>query len=1026
MGRKFLHYCSVGKTLQLLLLLMMLHSIAFAQESIQVTGKVTSSEDHGILPGVSIKVKGSTNGTVTDAKGNYTLNVPSGSILVFTYVGFNPYQVTVGQSKTINAALQPNNNSLNEIVVVSYGKQRQRDITGAVSKVNADDLQNLPAAEIGQKLTGRVPGLQVNQSTGRPGQGMNFRIRGAATLGSSNQPLIVVDGQPINNDGVNLLNPDDIESFSVLKDAASSSLYGSRAANGVILITTKQAKAGKTTINLNTYYGAQTVTQRGRPNLMNAREFATFMKGYYEDKIKYEKWVNPVTKLAEIPSDYANPDQYGEGTDWYNTLLRTAPIQNYSLNISTGTDKILSSNTATYFKQDGVLVNTSMKRFSFRSNNVYTPSSKVKFGFNISPTYQIDDNTRGNLDGNRQILVGAEISSPLIPVRNPDGSFITRTGSYGMFALPNFLQQMEIMKIKQNNLRLLANAFGEIELLKNLRFKTTINADLGSVDYNSFNSSLVGSAGSPGPTAPSARNISNDYFSWLSENTLTYQYKIEEHTFDFLAGYTAQKYSNNSRTINGTGFANDNVPWISGASTTTGSTNNNAWDVASMLGRINYDYKGRYLLSATIRRDGSSRFGLNKKFGTFPSISAGWIASDESFFPKSDNLSFFKIRAGYGLTGNYNIGDYTQTSLVGQTNYVFNGALSPGLSITQLGNPDLTWETSKQLDIGLEMTFLKNRISVTYDYYNKRTEGMLFQISLPYESGYGNIRYNVGAFKLWGHELQINTTNLTGAVKWNTGFNISYNDNKVLNLPDHVPIGGTGMYNDYNRTAEGRRIGELWGYVFDGVYMTQAEYDSQPHAASSAVGTVRMKDINGDGKIDANDKTYIGNTNPKFLFGLTNDLKYKKFDFSIAVSGQSGNKLMNTNLQNLANLDGIFNIDKSMSNRWRSPENPGNGQVPRTLSNTTELYRLGNSSQVFSGDFLAIRNVALGYTFDMKQKYFKTARLYVSVNQAYVFTKYPGQNPEANDIRDDQTRAGQDNGSFPVPRTISIGANINF
>lgn len=1025
MGRKFLHYLSGARHLQLFLMLLLLSPSAFAQQSMKITGKVTSSEDRTGLPGVSVKVKGTQVGTVTDGAGAYTLTAAKGNVLTFSYVGYDLYEATVGESSTVNVSLKSKSADLQEVVVVSYGSSRQRDITGAVTKVNAEDLQNLPAAEIGQKLTGRVPGLQVNQASGRPGQGMTFRVRGAASLGSGNQPLIVVDGQPITGD-VNLINPDDIESFSVLKDAASTALYGSRAANGVILITTKQAKSGRSTINFNTYYGTQTVLQRGRPDIMNANEFATFMKGYYEDRIKYENWKNPVTGLAEVPADYQNPAQYGEGTDWYNELLRTAPIQNYNLNISSGTDKVLSSNSLTYFKQDGVLRNTGMQRFSFRSNNQYTPSSKVKFGFNIAPTYQIDNNTRGNLDGNRQILVGGEISSPLIPARNADGSYPTRTGSYGMFALPNFLQQLDLMKNKQNSLRILANAFGEIELLKDLRFRTTINTDLGAIDQNSFNSSNYGTAGAPGPSIPSAVSNSNNYTSWLSENILTYKLTKGDHNFDFLAGYSAQKYNRNFRTINGSVFPNDNIPWIAGAATTTGTTNNTAWDIASMFGRINYDYKGKYLISANIRRDGSSRFGKNSKYGTFPSISAGWIISEESFFPKSDNFSFLKIRGGYGKTGNNNIGDYTQTSLVGQTNYVFSSALAQGLSITSLGNPDLTWETSKQTDIGLEMNFFKNRINVTYDYYNKLTNGMLYLISIPYASGYSSIRYNVGEFKMWGHELSINSTNLTGEVKWNTGFNISFNDNKVLSLQDNTPIGGTATYNDYNRTAVGRRIGELFGYVFDGVYKNQQEFDSQPKHATSAVGTARMKDINGDGKIDQNDKTFLGNPNPKFLFGLNNDIRYKNFDFSISVSGQVGNKIMNTNLQNFQNLDGIFNIEKSMMNRWRSPENPGNGQVPRTLSNTTELYRFGNSNWVFSGDYLTIRNISAGYTFTSVPKYFKSARIYLAVNQAYVFTKYPGQNPEVNDSRDNQTTAGQDNGSYPVPRTISIGANINF
>lgn len=997
----------------------------YAQQSITVSGKVTlpgTSE----LSGTSVQVKGASTGTSTDNNGMYSIKTTSYATLVFSRVGFKTEEVAVANQTEINIALEPTGNNLDQVVVVSYGTQRQRNITGAVQKVNAQELQDIPAAEFGQKLQGKVAGLQVSQVTGRPGQAMTFRIRGAASLGAGNQPLIVVDGQPITGD-VNTINPDDIETFSILKDASATALYGSRAANGVVIITTKQAKAGRTNVTLNSYYGWQSVPQRGRPDLMNAREFATFMKGYYEDKIKYEKWVNPATGLAEVPDDYKNPEQYGEGTDWYNVLLRTAPIQNYSLNITTGTEKVSSSSSLTYFDQKGIMLNTGMKRFSFRSNNEYRPNEKVKLGFNFSPTYQIDDNTRGPLDGNRQVLVGAEISSPLIAPVNADGSFPLKASSYGMYALPNYYQQILNLDIKQNTFRLLGNVYADIEFLKGLHFKTTVNTDLGTADYNAFYPSTYGTFGAPPPQVASAAQSSYNYVSWLNENILTYAFKVSDHSIDLLAGYSAQRYDINTRSINGSNFPNDAVPWIRGAATTSGSTDNADWNLASWYGRVNYDYKGKYFITGNIRRDGSSRFGSNKKWGYFPSASAGWIISDESFFPKTKAISLFKIRGSYGLTGNNNIGNYTQTSLLGATNYIFEGSLSQGLSITSLGNPDLTWETSKQTDIGVELSLLNNRVSFSYDYYRKTTENMLYRINIPFASGYSSIAYNVGDFRMWGHEFQVSTRNLTSAIKWNTSFNIAFNDNKVLRLQDAVPIGGTNKYNDYNRTAVGRRIGELWGYVFDGIYMTQEEFNKQPKEATSAVGTTRMKDVNGDGKIDATDKTYLGNPNPKYIFGITNDLRYKNFDFSIVVAGQVGNKIMNINNQNLQNNDGIFNMTRDMMNRWRSEENPGDGKTPRTLANTTELFRLANSNWVFSGDYLTIKNIALGYTFNISRlRYVKSARIYASVQQAFVFTKYPGQNPEVNDTRDSQTTAGLDNGSYPVPRTFMVGANINF
>lgn len=995
-------------------------------EEIKVQGKVT--EKGVALVGVTVKAKGTNTGTVTDINGAYTISVEKDAVLVFSYIGHTTLEEPVNGRTNISVELEASRSNIEEVVVVSYGTQRQRSVTGAISKVSSKEVQDIPAAEFGQKLQGRVAGVQISQVSGRPGQGMTFKIRGAASLGSGNQPLIVVDGQPITNENINLLNPDDIESFSVLKDASTTALYGSRAANGVVIITTKQAKAGRTTMSLNSYYGWQSVSKRGKPNMMNAREFATFMNGFYEDKIKYENWKNPSTGLAEIPDDYKDPSKYGEGTDWYDAVLRTAPMTNHSLNISTGTDKVLSSTTLTYFNQDGVMYNTGMERFSLRSNNEYRPNEKLKLGLNLNPVYQNDKNTRsGAIDNNRNVVSGGLISSPLIPKINPDGTYPTKTSSYGMYALPNFYQQLMIMNINQKSLRLLTNVYADLELLPNLHFKTTFNTDLGNYDYNAFFPSATGSFGSPPPRIPSAVASSANIVSWLNENMLTYNFKLKEHNIDLLAGYSAQKYDQNYRTINGSNFPSDKIPWIIGATTTTGNTNNTAWTMASWYGRANYSFRDKYYLTATIRHDGSSRFGENKKWGYFPSASVGWIVSEEPFFPKSDALSLLKIRGSYGLTGNNNIGDYTQISLLSATNYVFDGALAPGQSISQLGNKDLTWETSKQLDLGLELSLLKDRISFTYDYYRKETDNMLYQMNIPWASGYGSIKYNVGTIRMWGHEFQLNTRNLTGELEWNTNLNISFNDNKVISLQNGTPIGGINTYSDYNRTAVGRRIGEFWGYVFDGIYMTQDEYNRQPKHATSAVGSTRMKDISGDGIINASDKDYIGNPNPTMIFGMANDFRYKKFDFSIVVSGQAGNDIMNTNMQNLVNIDGIFNVTKDMANRWRSEQNPGNGKVPRTLANTTELYRLANSNWVFSGDYLTIKNISLGYTADMSRlKYLRSIRFYASLQQAFVFTKYPGQNPEVNDTRDNQTTAGQDNGTFPIPRTLMFGANINF
>ncbi|HEY8968293.1 MAG TPA: SusC/RagA family TonB-linked outer membrane protein, partial [Puia sp.] len=528
-------------------------------------------------------------------------------------------------------------------------------------------------------------------------------------------------------------------------------------------------------------------------------------------------------------------------------------------------------------------------------------------------------------------------------------------------------------------------------------------------------------------TSTSAVNISNNSYSWLIENTVNYTRSFGDHNLDVLVGYTSQKWSQNNRSITGTGFANDAVHYISGASTTSGTSNAATWTLISELARVNYDYKKRYYISGTIRRDGSSRFGSYKRYATFPSVSAGWVVSDEDFFPKRGAISYLKLRGSYGLTGNNNIGNYTAVSTLAPANYVFNGTTTLGEAINVLGNPYLTWETSKQTDIGVDINFLRDRVTVSYDYYRKRTMDMLYPDPIPAASGYTTIQSNVGEFRIWGHEFTVSTKNVTGDFTRNTDFNIAFNDNKVISLLNNTPIGGTNRYNDYNRTAVGHRIGELYGYVFMGLYMNQSDYAKYPKEATSAVGTARMLDVNKDDTINISDETFLGRTSPKYVYGMTNSFGFKNFDLGVTVAGQVGNKISYTNSQNLHNLDGIFNMTNDMQNRWRSEANPGNGRVPRTLANTTELYRLTNSTWVFSGDYLAVKNITLGYTVDAKAlRYVKGVRLYASAQNVFMFTKYPGQNPEVNDTKDNQTNAGTDNGSYPVPRVFLVGANINF
>jgi TonB-linked SusC/RagA family outer membrane protein len=980
------------------------------------------------LPGVTVLVKGTNNGTITDAAGRYNLSkVPADATLQFSFMGMSLKEVKVENQSTVDAVLTEEAISLEEVVVVGYGKQTKKGVTGSVSQVKLDEVADLPVAQFTQKLQGKVAGVQITQGTGIPGQGMNVRIRGAASVNAGSAPLYVVDGFPITG-SINDINPDEIESISVLKDASASSLYGSRAANGVVLITTKMGEQGKTKVQFNAYKGVQTVPQKGRPDMMNAQEFAQFQKEYREDMAIFRG------TTADIPADYQNPSQWaGKGTDWYNILLRKANIENYSLSLTSNKDNLKTSAILGYFNQDGVIIETNFKRLSLRINSEYKVNDKVKIGINIAPnlTSSKDNGTDGVLWGGG-VIENALLTTPLAAYKNDDGTLpLTATGP-GLFPNPNWYRVAKEREYITKTFRTLANAYIDWEIIRNLHFKSSINGEYGNYKQNFFIPSTSGYIFDPPPRRTEASITTNSYYSWLSENTLNYINTFNlKHNIEVLAGYSTQQYQSPNEYMYGSGFPDDKVKTLNAASSNFNINEDfNEWTLLSYIGRINYNFNRKYYLSASIRRDGSSRFGSNNKWGNFPSLSAGWVLSDESFFPKQQWVSYIKLRASYGLTGNNNIGNYTYYAGVQNSNYVFNNVLSNGRSTNSLGNQNLGWEKTKGTDIGIDFGFLKDRITLAYDYYYKITSNMLYNVKVPQASGYSSIMTNIGEFKIWGHEFFVSSKNLVGKLKWNTDFNITFNRNKVMKLgTQNAPIGGE--YDNPSITMVGQPIGMLHGFIFDGIYKNQAEFDAAPHYATSAVGTVRYKDISGpdgvpDGIIDNFDTGIIGNPNPKFILGMTNTFSYKKFDLSVIISGSYGNDIMNRALEYTQNLDAVFNLTKDVANRWRSPENPGDGLHP-TTNTGTPLARYDNSRWVSDGSYLTLKNITFGYTIPFKNStYFEKLRIYGSIQQAFVFTKYNGANPEVSSNGDNPLYLGIDFTTYPVPRTFTFGVNVNF
>ena len=999
-----------------------------------VIGKVTDEQGTGI-PGVTVLVKGTTNGTATDATGKFSLNVPNGSgTLVASFIGYQTKEIAINNQSAINIILTTDSKALDEVVIVGYGSQLKKEVTGAVQTVSAKEIKDIPVSQVTQKLQGRVAGVQINQATGKPGQGMSVRIRGQLSVSGGSDPLYVVDGFPITG-GINTINPDEIEDISILKDAASTALYGSRAANGVVLITTKRGKMGQTNVSVSAFAGIQQVPEKGQIDMMDAVEFAQFKKESYEDAGQ------------PVPEVFQNPSQYqGKNNDWYGALLRDAPIQSYNLTVTSNKDRVNTALVLGVFDQQGVVLNNKYQRFSGRLNTDYTISDKVKVGLNIAPNYVFDNTPRTDGDRGTGILFNALHTWPIMPIYDENGE-LTRVNSFpantgNIFTYPNWVRSAEELVNENKTINLLSNAYLEYRPIKDLVLKTTMNIEVNNNKFFFFNPSTATS--SINVTIPTtAVSIRENWVNttWLNENLATYTKTFNEnHNFEILGGFTNQRFRHDRTRIQADIYADDRLPTIQGGlNINRGGTNSGVeeWSLTSFLSRLTYNFKGKYLFTASIRSDGSSRFGSENRWGTFPSVSLGWVVSDEAFMQNLEKINFVKLRTSYGVTGNNNIGNYTQYALVNNTiNAAFGNNVVPGAAVTSLANTNLGWETTKQFDIGLDLGLFNDRIQFMYDFYKKTTTNLLYSVQVAQESGFGNFNDNIGEIDFWGHEFAVTTRNTEGKLKWNTNANISFNRNKVIALAEGIDR----VYGTFHITQVGQPFGQFYGLIDEGLYMNEEDLRSSPQVPGrSTVGSIKLRDINGDGIIsnggDNDDRTIIGNPFPDFTYGITNNLSYGKFDFTIVGSGSYGNQLLVRHLYSTANLDGVFNMVDAVKYRFRSPENPGKGVFGTTVGggNVTGIERDWMSSHfIADASYFTIRNITLGYTVGAVNKFFKSARIYGSVQQAYVFTNYwGGPNPETSGEGGGNGNGGNlsqgiDFSNYPVPRTYTLGVNVNF
>ncbi len=1026
-----------------------------APSQVAVSGVVTDNTGQP-LPGVSINVKGTSIGTASDADGRYSLNVPSANdTLVFTYLGFAPQQQALAGRSTLNIIMVAVSSNLNDVVVVGYGTQKKRDVTGAISSVPMQEIGDMPVSNVASALQGKIAGVVVQQNSGSPGRTPAIKVRGFGSLSAGTSPLIVVDGNIVPASVFGLLDAEEIEKIDVLKDASSAAIYGSRGSNGVILVTTKKGRPGKNRMNLNVFTGFQQITKK--LDVLSSQQYAEFAKdaanNAYLDNVPGAQISDPNSARPANFLRYRYPR--GDLYDWLNfddpakvaalpdhkyqdLIFRTAPISNFQFSAGGGTDNVQYSVSAGYLTQEGIIEKSAMDRYTLRANVDFKAAPKLTIGININPSYKVTQEVRS--DGhwaNNGIINAALNTMPMAPVYRADGSYSSMAelaAPYNLPGITNPVANITEYNSELNETNLLSNAYAEYRFLPNLKYRVSGNANIFQNRRNTYTTSKMPLNQLLPPTAATGSAFSEQGISWLVNQVLSYNVSFNDvHNLEVLAGTESNKLQYQSSDAAGNTFANDIVQTLNaaGVPASVGSLKTEMATV-SYFARLDYNYKGKYLLKVSVRRDGSSTFGPDNRFGTFPAVSAGWRVTEEPFMQNLPLLSELKLRVSYGLSGNNafaNTNLYPYAAGVGSSNYAFYNNVATGLAVNSLGNPLLGWERNQQLDLGVDIGLLKNRVSLTVDYYDRITKDLLLSVNVPTLTGFGTAFKNIGRMSNKGFEFGVNSYNLTGEFSWNTGANLSFNRNKVLALgPTGDRILSTSGVGETNVTMIGEPIGSFFGYKQLGIFKNEDDLHSYPHDKTSRPGDVKYEDVNGDGKIDANDRTLIGNNQPDFIYGMTNTFSYKNIDLSIAIQGTQGGQILNLSRRFFDNLEGGGNNLTIALDRWRSPENPGNGKVPRANARTTGNNNAVSSRWVEDGSYLRIQHVSLGYKLPksvISRLKLQQVRVYASAQNLYTWTNYTNFNPEVSNYEGPLT-GGVDYGSYPLARTVTFGINVGF
>ena len=1024
------------------------HSFAadFVQDK-SLTGKVVDENDEG-LPGASVLVKGTSIGATTDSNGDFRLAVPDDAeTLVVSYIGYATREVAIGGQSSITIALVQDLSTLGEVVVVGYGEQRKSDLTGAITSVRGEDLAQLPTQKVGEALQGRAAGVMVLSPSGQPGGPTTIRIRGMNSINGSNQPLIVIDG--LQGGDINSLNPNDVESMEILKDASATAIYGSQGATGVILITTKRGRKGTPTINYSYSLGVQKL--RSKLDVMNAGDFARTTNAYRATLNQPGNDVITPT-LPFTDAQISSFDQNG-GTDWQGEIYRSAPIQNHQLGVSGGSESVQYLVSAGFMNQKGILVNSAFQRFSLRSNVNVDIAKWVKFGLSWAGIKEKGNTPpfgegASDIDALGQVVSLTPRWAATIPVYDENGNYSRHPSNFGEPNLWNPMASGREPDINNNALRNNLNTYLDFKILKDLTFRVTA----GVVSNNTNNYRYLNQKTADGSRRNGIGFVSSgEYARYQNANILTYDKTMNRHHFTVTAVAEQQLEISRGATTNASNFLVDQAGIfnLSGATTLTATSYNNKRAINSYLGRLHYGFGEKYLITASYRADGSSVFGANNKWGYFPSVSGAWKISEESFISDLNIFSELKLRGSWGITGNQAISPYaTLAQISSGYNYPYSGneTTDIGFSITRAPNPNLKWESTTQTDLGLDVGLFKGRLTASIDYYVRKTDDLLLSRQLPTNSGFRSIIDNVGATENKGLELTIGADPIVGAFRWNTNFNISGYRSKVVDLGGVSSLAfrtttGAGYgFSSNNNTAllylrPGRPFGEMTGWITEGTWGTD-EAD-QAAAFNQLPGDIKYRDINGDGVINRNDLTVIGNAIPNFMFGWNNRLSFKNFDLNFLITGVQGNDLFNVNRIRLTTPG--EGTSAELLDRW-TPDNQDTDVPAFTLQSVRKSSFVGLPSKVSVTDtrvtrwvedasYVRLRNITIGYTVPqavVSRLGVKQLRAYVSGMNLITITDYTGYDPEVSSFNSNDAQLGVDFGSYPTSRTFMFGIDLTF